>query len=245
MVDGRWRRASGLLLLPAATAGLAGCSSGAGHPAGASPSRSVSVSASAAEYSAAGTLTAAELRGALLTRVNGVAAVAPASSGKYAALAGASAGGQAKNAVQVVPRVCAGAATTGFDPAALAGAPAAAVTFRVGTNGVSEVLIASSAASAAAALAGRLPAKCARYEEKVEGKTFTYGTKEQTIIGIGKEARVLNVHADGATSENLWSLIYRGAGFVGAVTVIGPSASEQAVRELGKQAYAFAAKSLS
>jgi hypothetical protein len=239
MVDGRWRRASGLLLLPAAMAGIAGCSSDAGHPAPAS------VPASAAEYSAVGALSAAELRGALLTHVNGVAAVAPASSGTYASLPGSSTGQQTKSIVQVIPQVCAGAATTGFDPAALAGAPAAAVTFRVGANGVSEVLIASSAASASAALAGHLPAECARYEEKVEGKTFTYGTKEQAIAGIGKEARVLNVHADGATSENLWSLIYRGADFVGAVTVIGPNASELAVRELGQQAYAFAAKSLS
>src|ERR1700684_2911729 len=93
MVDGRWRRASGLLL-PAAVAGLAGCSSGAGHPGGASAS--ASVPHSAAEYSPAGVLSAAELRDALLTRVNGVAAVAPASSGKYASLPGADTGEQAK-----------------------------------------------------------------------------------------------------------------------------------------------------
>jgi hypothetical protein len=43
----------------------------------------------------------------------------------------------------------------------------------------------------------------------------------------------------------MWSLIYRATGFVGTVTVVGPNASEQAVRELGQQAYAFAAKSLS
>ena len=40
----------------------------------------------------------------------------------------------------------------------------------------------------------------------------------------------------------MWSLIYRGAGFVGTVTVVGPNASEKAVQELGQQAYAFAAK---
>jgi hypothetical protein len=242
MVDGRWRRASGLLLLPAAMAGFAGCRGGTGRPAAAT---TASVPASAAEYSSAGTLSATELRSALLTRVNGVAAATPASSGKYASLPGASTGEQAKSIVQVIPKVCAGAATTGFDPVVLAGAPAAAVTFRVGANGVSEVLIASSATSASAALAGHVPAECARYQEKVEGKTFTYETREQAIAGIGKEARVLNVHADGATSDNLWSLIYRGDGFIGAVTVIGPNASELAVRELGQQAYAFAAKTLS
>ena len=53
------------------------------------------------------------------------------------------------------------------------------------------------------------------------------------------------MQAVGASSDDLWSLIYRGKGFVGTVTVIGPNASKEAVTELGKQAYAYAAKSLS
>ena len=36
-----------------------------------------------------------------------------------------------------------------------------------------------------------------------------------------------------------------GKGFVGTVTVVGLNASKQAVTELGQQAYAFAARSLS
>ena len=231
MARGCWRFASGLLLVPVAVAGLSGCSTGTGSASG--------------KTSSNGAFTAAMLRDALLTRVNGVAANAPASSGKYASLPGASTGEKAPSALQVIPKACAGAATAGFDPTALAGAPAAAVTFRVGTNGVSEVLIATSAKSASTALAGHVPAECARYEEKVEGKTFTYGIKDRAITGIGKQARVLNVHADGAKADDLWSLIYRGTGFVGTVTVVGPNASEKAVQELGQQAYAFAAKSLS
>ncbi len=58
----------------------------------------------------------------------------------------------------------------GFNSAALGTAPAAAVTFRVGTNGVSEVLIASSAKSAATVLAGHVPAECAQYQETVGGQ---------------------------------------------------------------------------
>jgi hypothetical protein len=227
-----------LLLVPVAVVGVAGCSAGTTQSA-------ASLTGSAAKASSNGAFTATMLKGALLTQVNGVAAAAPASSGKYASLSAASAGSQAASAVQVTPKVCAGAATAGFDPTALAGAPAAVVTFRVGTNAVSEVLVASSAKSASSALAGRVPAQCAQYEEKVQGKTFTYGTKEQAIAGIGEQAQILNVHTASAGPDNLWSLIYRGAGFVGTVTVVGPNASEQAVKELGKQAYAFAAKSLS
>ena len=106
-------------------------------------------------------------------------------------------------------------------------------------------MVASSGKTAAAALAGRVPAACTRYQEKVDGKTITYNVTEQAVSGIGKQAKALNVHAvGGSASDNLWSLIYRGAGFVGTVTVMGPNASAEAVKELGQQAYAFAAKTL-
>ena len=222
-----WKLAAGMVVFPLA---LAGCSRG-GHP-------TVAGSASAKAAAVEG-ITAAMLKNALLTRVNGVAAAAPASSGRYGSVA------RPPGRVQVTPKACAVVATRGFGPAALAGAPAAVVTFRVVSNRVSEVLIASSDKSAATALAGHVPADCKRYQEKVEGKTFTYSVVEQAVTGIGKQAEALNAHAVGATSDNLWSLIYRGAGFVGTVTVIGPNASEKAVQELGQQAYAFAAKTLS
>jgi hypothetical protein len=234
MAGGGWRIASGLLIVPAVVGGLTGC--GGGHPA-----------ASASPSSSNGGFSAAKLQRALLTRVNGVAAVVPPSSGLYSSVSKASANKPTSGSVQVSPKACSGAATEGFgfDPTALAGAPAAAVTFRVGTNGVSEVLIASSTKSASTALAGSVPAACAQYRETIGGKTYTYGVKEQPVTGIGAQAKVLNVHTVGATADNLWSLIYRGKGFVGTVTVVGPNASEQAVQELGEQAYAFAAKSLS
>src|SRR6185437_130179 len=233
MAGGYWRIASGLLLVPAAVAGLSSCSSG--------PS---TATASMAKASSDTGLTAAQLRGALLTRVNGVAAAAPASSGKYSSLTAANTSKNGANAGQVTPKTCAGAAA-GFNPTALAASPAAAVTFKVGSNGVSEVLIASSAKTAATALAGHIPAEGAKYQAKVAGKTYTYGAAEQKVTGIGQQAQVLNVQAAGAKSNNLWSLIYRGKGFVGTVTVVGPNASKEAVTELGKQAYAYAAKTLS
>jgi hypothetical protein len=216
-----------------AVAGLAGCGSGSSS-AGAS---------STATSSANGALTAATLREALLTRVNGVAAAAPASSGTYSSMQAANS--KAASGVQVTPKACAEAATEGFSSATLGAAPAAAVTFRVGTNGVSEVLIASSAKSAATVLAAHVPAQCAQYQETVAGKTYTYDIKEKTISGIGNEARVLNVTAASAKSNEMWSLVYQAKGFIGTVTVIGPNATEAAVTELGQQAYAFATKSLS
>jgi hypothetical protein len=186
----------------------------------------------------------ARLRGALLTRVNGVAAATSASTGEYAMLSAASTGRPAVDAVKVSPSVCGGAAAAGFGSAILAQAPAAAITFRVGGNAVSEVLIASSAGTASTVLAGRVPAGCTHYQGKVAGKTVMYGLTVKAVRGIGQQAKVLHVLTSGAASANQWTLVYRGAGFVGTVTVIGPNASETAVREVAQQAYAFAAKSL-
>ena len=233
-----WRIASGLLFVPVAVVGVAGCSNGTSTAASTAKAPSTVKTPSSAGF------TAAKLRSALLTQVNGVAAAAPASSGKYSALSAANTSKQGANAAQVTPKTCAGTAT-GFNPTVLAGAPAAAVAFQVAANGVSEVLIASSAKSASTVLAGQIPAECAKYQGKVAGKTYTYGSTEQVVTGIGEQARVLNVQRAGAKSADLWSLIYRGKGFVGTVTVVGPNASKKAVTELGQQAYAFAVKSLS
>ncbi|MGH3291633.1 MAG: hypothetical protein ACRDP7_07500 [Trebonia sp.] len=221
------------MLVPVAVAGLAGCGNGSSS-AGAS---------STATSSANGALTAATLREALLTRVNGVAAAAPASSGTYSSMQAANS--KAVSGVQVTPKACAAAATEGFNSATLGAAPSAAVTFRVGTNGVSEVLIASSAQSAATVLAAHVPTECAQYQETVAGKTYTYDLKEKVISGIGNQARVLNMYAASAKSDEMWSLVYQAKGFIGTVTVVGPNATEAAVTELGQQAYAFATKSLS
>jgi hypothetical protein len=225
-------------LLVAAVLGLAGCGTPSVRPA------RLAASNPAAQPPAGG-FTAAELRRALLTEVNGVKAAEPASSGRYAAPASAAPSVPGVPAVTVTPGACAGSATEGFNPAPLAGAPAAAITFRVGGSGVSEVLVATSARAAAAALAGHVPAECGRYAERVAGETFRYGLTEAAVSGLGQQARILRLRAEGGAAGTLWSLIYRGAGFVGTVTVTGPSASEKAVRELGGRAYAFAASALS
>jgi hypothetical protein len=237
MVTSRWLRMTGLLLLSAAAvAGGAGCGGSGGQAAGSSQS--------AAALAQTGPFSAAKLRDALLTRVNGISAAIPAESGNYASLPEVQATKESTNGITVTPKACARATLTGFNSAVLAAAPAAAVTFRVGDNGVSEVLVAPSSAAAASALGTRVPVSCDHYMATVDGKTFRYTVKESTIHGIGQQARMLNVKTADYPSDNIWSIIYRGPGFVGAVTVVGPNASAVAVRELGQQAYAYAAKSL-
>ena len=232
MLDGRRRQTAILLLAPAAVVGvsLAGCTSSSSH------SGSASLSAAKGD-----SFSASKLRAALLTRVNGVGATSPAGSGDYTAIS-AQAAGQSASAA---PKACAADIRNGLDSAALSGATAASVTFEVGGNDVSELVAAAPGTAAATALAGRLPACCARYKETVDGKSVSYTVTESSLTGIGKQAKVLNVSSAAGGSDARWSLVYRGAGFVGAVTVVGPNASQTAVRQLGQQAYAYAEKSLS
>jgi hypothetical protein len=232
MLDGRRRHTAILVLVPAAVVGvsLAGCTSSSSHSAGASLSAAKGDSFSASK-----------LRAALLTRVNGVGAASPAASGDYTAISAQAAGQSASGA----PKTCAEAVRSGLDSAALAGATAAFVTFTVGGNDVSELVVAAPGTAAASALAGRLPASCARYKETVDGKSVSYTVTESSLTGIGKQAKVMNVSPAAGGSDARWSLVYRGAGFVGAVTVAGPNASQTAVRQLGQQAYTYAEKSLS
>ena len=228
-MDGsRWRGTAILLLVPAAAVGLIGC--------GNSGSSATTPNTGAAPF------TAAKLRGALLTKVNGIKATAPATTGDYTSLAAADPSRHMSAGVSVTPRACTGYAPSGLNAALIAGSPAAAVTFRVGHNGVSEMLVSSPATSSA--LMAKVPAQCSRYAETIGGKTFRYTVKESAIKGIGEEAHVLNVRSTGGTADDMWSLVYRGPGFVGSVTVVGPGASEAAVKSLGKRAYAFAAKEL-
>jgi hypothetical protein len=245
MFDSR-RRTLTLLVMPAVTvaamaaaaASIAGCEGTHGQAGGGSAS-------SAGVVAQTSTFTAAKLRGALLTKINGMAAAMPVESGSYSSLPDVEVNQRSMRGVAVTPKACAEASATGFNALALASAPAAAVAFRVGNNGVSEVLVAPSASAVNAALDSQMSSACGHYRVTVGGKTFRYSAQESAVTGIGQRARALNVRTMGYPNDNVWSVVYRGSGFVGAVTVVGPNASETVVRQLGQQAYKYAARSLS
>lgn len=234
-------RVRALVVLPAVTmaaAGLAGCGSSGGQAPGAG-------TVTAGTDVQHGPITAARLRGALLTRINGEPAAAPASSGTYASLPEVRVEQRSTRASDILPKSCARGALAGLETTALAGAPATAVTFKVGRNAIAETLVAPTQNAALAVLSRPLPPGCGHYRARIGGRTYRYSVKERAVTGIGKQARVLNVQTSGQRGSDIWSVVYRGPGFIGAITVVGPQASELAVRELGLQAYGFAAKSLS
>jgi hypothetical protein len=240
MFDVRWSRLPGLVAVPALAAlAVAGCSSG-----GSSSSSTQATDQSAANTSAQSAYTASQLQSALLNKINGQAPSAPVESGAYGSLAEVKATKSSMKGVAVSPAKCAQATMTGFNSPAFADVPATVSTFRVGSNGISEVLLSPSSSTAALALAKQIPAGCSTYSATVGGKTFTYTVAEQDLTNLAQAARAMNIKASGAQSVDVWSVVYRAGKFVGAVTIVGPAASESTAANLAAQAYAHAAKTL-
>lgn len=260
-------RAAAVLLAGATAAVVAGCGAGNGNGAaegaaaggatatglagmpgsGQAYGRGQGGTGSSAGLTALGgksAVSAMRLRDALLTTIDGASPVGPVQFGAYGSLADVRASKQSLNAVTVTPATCTQATETGFDSGLFAQAPASVVTFRVGKDGVSEVLVAASARTAAKAMQNRLPAGCERYQATVAGKTFSYAVREAAVPGVAEQARALNVKATGYADVDVWSVVFRGNGFLGAVTIVGPDAAERTAAALAKAAYAKAAGSL-
>jgi hypothetical protein len=222
-----------------ATAAVSGCG-GSASQSQAAAAQPTGTATAVAQVS----FTSNQLKSALLARVNGAKPAAAAESGDYGTLHDVQTSKQTMNGVKVTPARCAQASQTGFNSAAFTHAPASVVTFRVGQDGVSEVLVSTTPDAAATALGNTLPAGCDHYSATVDGKTFRYTVKESPLSGLAQKARALNVRAAGYASVDVWSVVYQGTGFVGAVTMVGPDSSEAGVKTLAQQAYAHAATAL-
>src|SRR5690349_2482081 len=245
MSERHWQRpalASTALALLGATA-VAGCGGSAS-----SSQASANQTAGAATATAtaqAQSLTATQLKGALLTQISGAKPAAPAEAGDYGLLPDVKTSKQTMHGVKVTPARCAQATVAGFNSAAFTHAHASVVTFRVGCDGVSGVLVSTTPDVAHSALGNKLPAGCEHYTASVGGKTFHYSVKQSPIAGLGNEARALNVKAARYSQVKVWPVVYRVGGFVGAVTIVGPDASQASAKKLAGQAYAYARQSLS
>jgi hypothetical protein len=222
-----------------AAAALAGCGGSASQSQAAATTQPTAT-ATAAELS----FTSAQLKSALLEKINGTKPASKAESGDYGTLPDVQASKQTMNGVKVTPAKCAEASQTGFNSAAFTHAPASVVTFKVGRDGVSEVLVSATSMVASTALGNTLPSGCDHYSATVDGKTFRYTVREAPLSGLAQQARALNVRAAGYASVDVWSVVYRGAGFVGAVTMVGPDATEAGAETLARDAYAHASQSL-
>jgi hypothetical protein len=195
-----------------------------------------------------GAFSVAQVQAALLTRVNGAGPATRPQAGGYTSIPEIKAAAKELGSVHVRPAQCVQATVLQaiiLDTGALGNAPAAIVNFKVGTNGVSEVLAATTNSAALASLSKPIPAACAKYTAMANGKAYHYAIQQSWVRGIGLQpARVLNIKSLDVKG-NLWSVLYQGTGFIGTITVDGPDATEAAVRQVAAQAYAYAAKALS
>lgn len=146
--------------------------------------------------------------------------------------------------MKITPAKCASASGTGLSSGKFDKVPATVTTFRFATVGASEVLLSPPSTMLAAALAHRIPAGCSRYQARVGGKTYAYRITQVRAPRLGDATSELNVRATGAASANIWMVIYRSHGLVGAVTLIGRHATKAAADALATMAYQHARKVL-
>ena len=232
-----WLRARAALaaLSSVVVAALAGCGAGSSSP-GAAP-------AAAAQHRRA-PFTAPELRAALLTRVDGTGPAVPVQAGPYGSLRGVHAMNAGMRGVRIIPARCARAAGTGLDSAALASVPATVASFRHGSAGVSEILLASPGSLAAKAVDQVVPRDCTHYRAVVQGRAYDYTVRSERAPHIGQKTRELNVHASGAATMDIWTLIYRANGYVAAITLVGVTATRKDLESIARRAYKQAQRAL-
>jgi hypothetical protein len=229
--------------VPAAIAAIAVAAAAAGCSSGGTPAKTASKT-TGHDTKSSSAYTASQLRAALLTSVNGARPVIPVESGAYGSLAGVKETRQSVSGVKIIPAKCATASGSGLSSPVYNNVPATVATFRVGTDGLSEVLLAPPAAMLQSALVRKIPAGCSHYHARVGSRTFTYWIKEVPAPRIGSAASELNVRASGDASANIWTIIYRTSTLVGAITLVGVDASRSGAEALAKQAYAYATKTL-
>jgi hypothetical protein len=234
-------RALGLLALSVAVlAGLTGCNSAitgsASDPGKAAPS--------AGNDAASARHTANQLRDALLTSAAGMTRPAAPEAGTYGSLPGVQDTKAMLKGVTIIPAKCARAATTGLDSPAFSSAPAAVVSFQRSQRAVSEALLAPAPGVTAQALGHPVPAGCGHYRARAGGRTFNYAVKEEPAPHLGLGAREIRVHASGAATTDVWLVIYRTSGYVGAVMLRGSGSTGKQAQAIARQAYARAQQTL-
>lgn len=168
----------------------------------------------------------------------------PVQAGPYGSLRGVQSMKANMRGVRIIPPTCARAANTGLDSAALSRVPATVASFRHGSAGVSEILLASPDSLAAKALGQPVPRECMHYRAVVEGRTYDYAVRSEPAPRLGKAARELNVHASGAGTVDVWTVIYRADGYVGAITLVGTTATRKDLESIARRAYTQARRKL-
>lgn len=234
-------RVPAVIAVIALAAAAAGCSS-ASTPASTTGKSSHQTSQTKSVATTA--FTAKQLRGALLTTMNGHKLAESVEAGAYGALPGIKETRASVKGVKITPAKCAGTTGSGLSSAKFDNVPATVASFRAGANGVSEVLLAPPASMLSSALVRKIPAGCAHYTARLGKHVYRYALKAERAPRIGVATSELNVRASGAQRANICTVIYRTSNMVGAITLVGAHSTRVQAQKLARMAYQHAAKSL-
>jgi hypothetical protein len=106
------------------------------------------------------------------------------------------------------------------------------------------VLLAPAPSIAPEALGHKVPAGCGHYRATAGGRTFNYAVKDQRAPRLGLGAREIRVHASGAVTTDIWTVIYRTGSYVGAVTLMGTGTTSKQAQQITEAAFTHAEQTL-
>lgn len=211
------RSRSVFLLLIAVTVGSCGNSGGAPPP-------------TSSSAPVPGSYSADQLAEALLTEIPGYQRSGIPQSGQYGSLAAVQNSTAMQQAGKIDRPRCLPRGVTGD----VRSAPAALVAFERGSQSVSEALLAVGPDVAARQVRERVPAGCRTFRVRAGGGWSAATVLEPRGTRIGEGSRTVGVLTMGART---WIVVLRSRGYLAAVTLFGPAATQTEAENLARQSY--------
>jgi hypothetical protein len=218
---------------------VAACSGG--HSAGGAPPPARSTSPVPGSYSAD------QLTQALLTEISGYQQSGIPQSGQYGSLAAVQNSVDMQQAVKIDKPQCLPSTHAVTTDRAVRSAPAALIAFtkgdssRPGAQSVSETLLAVGPDVAAQQVRNRVPAGCRTFRVRVSGRWSAATVVEPDGARIGEGSRTVGVVTTGPgtgwSAVRTWIVVLRSRGYLAAITLFGPTATQAEAEKLARRAY--------
>jgi hypothetical protein len=183
-----------------------------------------------------GSYSADQLSQALLTEISGYQQSGIPQSGQYGSLAAVQNSHQMQQAVKIdkpqcLPRALAADRT-------VRAAPAALTAFARGPQSASEALLAVGPDVAAQQVRKRVPAGCRTFRVRVDGRWSAATVVEPHGARIGEGSRTVGVSTTGRQGAvRTWIVVLRSRGYLAAITLFGPTATQAEAEKLARKAY--------
>lgn len=179
-----------------------------------------------------GSYSADQLTQALLTEVRGYQQSGIPQSGQYGSLAAVQNSGEMQQEAEIDKPRCLPRSLTA--DGAVRTAPAALAAFTGPSGSLSEVLLAVGPDVADRQVRMRVPFGCRAFRVKVGRRWSAATVVEPHGARIGEGSRTVGVTTAGTRT---WIVVLRSRGYLAAITLFGPTASQSAAESLARKAY--------